>query len=109
MLLGHRPHTDFHYNFGPSMLDAAILLFRLGSGAISIDTAYCPNLMATWTIGAFLPYYVVNHLGGEFKKTSVPVHLLALLQSDDDGVSVHAGPLPAAAGVSTCRPPVGVL
>src|SRR5215469_18445113 len=106
MLLGQRPHTDFHYNFGPSMLDAAILLFLLGSGAISIDTAYCPTLMATWTIGALLPYYVVNHLGGEFKKDhGVPVHLLALLQSDDDGVSVHARPLPAAAGGSTCRSP----
>jgi hypothetical protein len=71
MLLGRRPYADFHYNFGPGMLYAAILLFRLGAGTISIDTAYCATLMADWVIGAFLLYYLVNHLGGEFRRPAV--------------------------------------
>lgn len=71
MLLGQKPHIDFHYNFGPGMLYAAFGLFRLGAGAISIDSAHCMTLMADWVIGIFLLYYVVKHLGGEFSKTAV--------------------------------------
>jgi hypothetical protein len=71
MLLGLRPHADFHYIFGPGMLYAAYGLFRLGGGAFSIDAAYCATLMADWVIGVFLLYYIVKNLGGEFKKTAV--------------------------------------
>lgn len=71
MVLGLRPYRDFQYNYGPAMLYPAYWLYHLAGGRMSIDGAYCANLLLHWLAGLSLLFFTVRNLCSGLRGTIV--------------------------------------
>ncbi len=69
MLQGFRPYRDFQFSYGPSLLVLPYALYQIGS--TSVEYAYEITLMIHWALGTFCLYYVVQSLGGSWRRELV--------------------------------------
>lgn len=91
MILGQRPFQDFHFNYGPMMLEPVVALYDLSYGLLSVEQAYLAVLLAHWVIGLWLLWYVVDAFTA--KSHRVAIFLLLALATFNLTLGLNYTPL----------------